>query len=134
MSAGQESATPRPYKRPMSRTWWLKNPRYTLFILRESSAVFMVVFVLIYLVQFVRLGSGETDYNAYLDLMDSPLWIAIHVVVLAFALLHSVTWINLMPKGLPEYVMGIKVPPLGLLIGGFTAWVVASVVVSLLLF
>ena len=134
MSTGQGPATPRRYKRPMSRTWWLKNPRYTLFILRESSAVFMVVFVLIYLVQFVKLGSGEASYNAYLDLMDTPLWIAIHVVVLAFALLHTVTWINLMPKGLPEYVMGVKVPALGLLIGGFTAWVVASVVVSLLLF
>lgn len=134
MSTRQESTTPRRYKRPMSRTWWLRNPRYTLFILREFSAVFMVVFVLIYLVQFVKLGSGEASYNAYLDLMDTPLWIAIHVVVLAFALLHSVTWINLIPKGLPEYVMGVKVPALGLLIGGVTAWVVASVVVALLLF
>lgn len=134
MSTGHESATPPRYKRPMSRTWWLKNPRYTLFILRESSAVFMVVFVLIYLVQFLRLGSSEASYNAYLDLMDSPLWIAIHVVVLAFAILHSVTWINLMPKGLPEYVMGIKVPPLGLVVGGFAAWVVASVAVAILLF
>ena len=134
MSTGQGPGTPRRYKRPMSRTWWLKNPRYTLFILRESSAVFMVVFVLTYLVQFLKLGSGEAAYNAYLDLMDSPLWIAIHLVVLAFALLHTVTWINLMPKGLPEYVMGIKVPPLGLLIGGFSAWVVASVVVAILLF
>ena len=134
MNTGQGPATPRRYKRPMSRTWWLKNPRYALFILRESSAVFMVVFVLIYLVQFVKLGSGEASYNAYLDLMDSPLWIAIHVVVLAFALLHTVTWINLMPKGLPEYVMGVKVPPLGLLIGGFAAWVLTSVAVTILLF
>ena len=134
MSTDEGPATPRRYKRPMSRTWWLQNPRYTLFILRESSAVFMVAFVLIYLVQFIKLGSGEASYNAYLDLMGSPLWIAIHIVVLAFALLHSVTWINLMPKGLPEYVMGVKVPALGLLIGGFTAWIVASVAVAFLLF
>lgn len=134
MNTDQEPATPRGYKRNMSRTWFLKNPRYTFFILRESSAVFMVVFVLIYLFQFIKLGSGEASYNTYLDLMDSPLWIAIHVLVLAFALLHTVTWINLMPKGLPEYVMGVKVPPLGLLIGGFTTWVVASVAVAILLF
>ncbi len=134
MTTGQEPTTPRRYKRPMPRTWWLRNPRYTLFILREASAIFMVVFVLIYLVQLLRLGSGQASYNAYLDLMNSPGWIAIHVVVLAFAILHTVTWINLMPKGLPEYIRGIKVPALGLLIGGFTAWVVASVVVALLLF
>ena len=134
MSIGQGPTAPRRYKRPMPRTWWLRNPRYILFILRETSAVFMVVFVLIYLVQLLKLGDGQTTYKAYLDLMDSPGWIAIHIVVLAFALLHTVTWINLMPKGLPEYVMGIKVPALGLLIGGFTAWVVASGVVALVLF
>ena len=134
MTTGQGPTAPRRYKRPMPRTWWLRNPRYTLFILRETSAVFMVVFALIYLVQFLKLGSGEASYNAYLDLMDSPGWIALHVVVLAFAILHTVTWINLMPKGLPEYVMGIKVPALGLLVGGFAAWAVISVLAALLLF
>jgi fumarate reductase subunit C len=133
MSMGQGPTTERRYKRPMSRIWWLRNPRYTLFILREATAVFMGVYVLIYLLQFLRLSEGQASYNAYLDLMDSPGWIAVHIVVLAFALLHTVTWINLMPKGLPEYVMGIKVPALGLLVGGFGAWVVASVVVALVL-
>ena len=121
------------YKRPMTRTWWLRNPRYTLFMLRELTAILILAFVVLYLAQLIRLGAGQASYNAFLDLMESPLWIALHVIFLLGAILHSVTWMLLVPRAMPEFVLGIRIPPGLVLAGGFAAWIAVSAAIIIAL-
>ena len=120
------------YKRPMTRTWWLRNRRYTLFMLRELTAILILAFVVLYLVQIARLGSGQASYDAFLQLMESPLWIALHVLFLLGALLHSATWVlMLVPRAMPEFVLGMRVPQVAIAAGGLAAWIVVSVIIIL---
>ena len=124
------STAGRAYKRPMTRTWWLRNPRYTLFMLRELTAILILAFVVLYLVQLARLGSGQASYDSFLELMESPLWIALHLIFLLAALLHSVTWVlMLVPRAMPEYVLGMRVPQVAIAAGGLVAWVAVSAVI-----
>jgi len=83
------------YYPKLPATWWLRNANYFRFMLRELSSVFIALFLVVFLVQLHRLPQGPGAYAAYLDTLRAPGWIIFHVVALAFALYHSVTWFNL---------------------------------------
>ena len=78
--------------------------------------------LLLLLVQQVR--EGERAFADYLDVLQNPLLIAFHIVALLFVLLHTVTWFQAMPKGLP-----LSFPPMQLIAGNYVVWAVASAVV-----
>ena len=109
-------------------TWWLRNANYFRFMLRELSSVFIAVFLVVFLVQLHRLPQGPGAYAAYLDTLRAPGWIIFHVVALAFALYHSVTWFNL--TGVVQVVrLGERQVPPWLVAGSsFALWAVVSVV------
>jgi len=115
----------------MSTTWWLRHPRYFAFMLRELSSVFIAIFLVVLLVQLYRLSRGPEAYAAFLETLRSPGWIIFHVVALAFALYHSVTWLNL--TGVVQVVrLGEhQVPPKLVAAGAFAAWGVVSLVILL---
>lgn len=115
------------YPKPPA-TWWLRNANYFLFMLRELSSVFIALFLVVFLVQLHRLPEGPGAYAAYLETLRAPGWIAFHVVALAFALYHSVTWFNL--SGVVQVVrLGERqVPPRLVAAASFALWVVVSIV------
>ena len=80
------------YYRKMPATWWLRKKSYFLFMLRELSSVFIALFLVVYLVQIYQLTKGPDAYIAFTQKLSSPGWILFHVVVLLFAVYHSVTW------------------------------------------
>ena len=80
------------YHRKMPATWWLRKKSYFLFMLRELSSVFIALFLVVYLVQIYQLTKGPDAYIAFTQKLSSPGWILFHVVVLLFAVYHSVTW------------------------------------------
>ena len=61
-------------------------------MLRELSSVFIALFLVVYLVQIYQLTKGPDAYVAFTQKLSSPGWILFHLVVLLFALYHSVTW------------------------------------------
>lgn len=120
----------RPYPRRVSNTWWLERWPYRIFMLRELSAVFAAVYVVLLLVLVAKVHGGAAAFADYLDVLQSPLLIAFHVVALLFALLHTVTWFQAMPKALPLR-RGEERVPAPLMIGvNYAAWLTATVVVA----
>ncbi len=117
------------YYPKLPTTWWLSRPAYVRFMLRELSSVFIAIFLVVFLVQIHQLGQGPEAYAAFLAKLRSPGWIVFHVVALAFALYHSVTWLNLM--GVVQVVrMGEhQVPPRLVVAAAFAAWVVVSLAI-----
>ena len=119
------------YHRRMPRNWWLQNPRYLLFVLRELSSVFIAVWVILLLVQIMQLGGGRRAYEGFVDgVLRSPVVIVFSLVTLGFALLHSVTWLQL--AGIVQVVrVGERQLPARYVAGwAFVVWLVASVVVG----
>jgi fumarate reductase subunit C len=116
------------YYPKLPATWWLRNANYVRFMLRELSSVFVALFLVVFLVELHRLAEGPGAYAAYLETLRAPGWIGFHVVALAFALYHSVTWFNL--TGVVQVVrLGERqVPPRVVTAASFALWAVVSVV------
>ncbi len=121
------------YYPKLPTTWWLRNPRYFAFMLREFSSVFVAAFLVVLLVQLWQLGNGPDAYGALLQKLRSPGWIIFHAVALAFALYHSVTWLNLTAVVQVVRVGEHQVPPWLVTAVSFVAWGVVSLVVVFLL-
>ncbi len=124
------SAPRRPglYYPTLPATWWLRRPSYVKFMLRELSAVFVAIFLVVLLVQVRRIGQGPEAYAAALETLRSPGWIVFHVVALGFAIFHSVTWFNLTGVVQVVRVGERQVPPRLVAGASFAAWGVVSLV------
>ena len=83
------------------RGWWLRRPQHLRYMLREGSALFLVVYALVLLVGLLRLGQGEVAFNAWRAALGHPLAVAWHLLALVLVLYHSITWFQVMPKTMP---------------------------------
>jgi len=119
----------KPYVRPISNTWWLEKPEYTLYMLRELTSVFVGGYAVVMLVGLKRLSEGQAAYEAFLSALTSPLAITFHVLALIFAVLHSATFFFAAPAALPLQIGEEKVSP-GIVAGAhYAAWAVVSLAV-----
>lgn len=119
------------YRRPMPRTWWLQNPRYLVSMLRELSSIFIALWVVLLLVQVAQLGGGGQAYQRFVDgVLRSPAGIIFALITLAFAVLHSVTWLQLAGVVQVITVGERRLPPRYVVAGAFAGWLLASVVVA----
>ena len=120
----------KPYVRPISAGWWLRRSPYLLFMLREISSVFVAAYVVLFLVMIQRVSQGQAAYEAFLEGLQSPLAILFHVVALAFALLHTITWFQLTPKAMAVWSGEERLHPALLIIPNYVAWFVLSGVIA----
>jgi fumarate reductase subunit C len=109
--------------------WWNRRWPYRIFLLRELSAVFIAIYMVVFLLLVSRVRSDDADF---LDVLKNPLMIALHVLVLAFALLHTVTWFQAVPKAMVLKRGDMRVPGTTMIAGVYGAWAVASIVVLII--
>jgi fumarate reductase subunit C len=122
-------AAPAPFPRRRSNRWYLETWPYRVFMLRELSAIFLAVYTVLLLVLVTRLHEGPGPFADYLDMLESAPLIAVHVVVLAFALLHTVTWFAAVPKGLPLRRGEEPVPPRLVIAANYVLLIAVTLVV-----
>ena len=119
----------RPYVREETWRWVLRHPRYLRYMAREFSCLFIGAWTFLLVVGLKRLAEGPQAWESFLAALGSPLSIAFHVVALAFAVYHSITWFNLTPKALPLQ-LGESFVPDRLVSGAhFVGWGVLSAAV-----
>lgn len=119
------------YRRPMARAWWLKNPRYTLYMLREISSVFIGVWIVLFLVQLAQLGSGQQAYQGFVDgFLRSPIVMILNLAIFIFAMVHSITWNQLTGVIQVVRIGDRELPPRYVAGGAFATWLVASLVIA----
>ena len=121
------------YHRPFPNTWWLKRRQYLLFMIRELTSVFVAGYSALLLVVIYKLSQGPEAFANVMAALASPGFIALQLVILVFALFHSITWLNLTPKILVVYMGEEKVSPL--LIAGvhYLAWIAISIAIAWIL-
>jgi fumarate reductase subunit C len=115
-----------PYVRPITSEWIFRHPRYVRYMLREFSCLFIGGWTLLMVWGLKQLATGPAAWAAFLELLKSPGSMVFHVLTLAFATYHSVTWFNLTPKALPVQ-LGEEFAPDWVIAGAhFAAWAVVS--------
>ena len=118
--------TRRPYARPITSEWIFRHPRYLRYMVREFSCLFIGGWTLLMVWGLKALSEGPAAWAAFLELLKTPASIAFHLLTLAFAAYHSVTWFNLTPKALPVQLGGEFVPDLVISGVHFAAWAAVS--------
>jgi len=88
----------KPFIQHQRPDWWLRNPAYRRYMLREATALPLLLYTLLLLSGLYRFTQGEAAFLTWLTLLRSPWLIALHALALAAALLHAATWISLVPK------------------------------------
>jgi fumarate reductase subunit C len=121
---------PRWYRRRMSVWWWLKDRAYVKFVLRELTSVFVAFFAFLYLWQLRAVTEGPDAYAQFLARLQTPFFLTVDIVALAFVLFHTITWFNLTPTAMVVRVRGKRVP--GRIVAGshYVVWVVVSAIVA----
>lgn len=120
----------RPYVRPMPFAWWARSRPYTLFVIRELTSVFIAAYLAVLLIFLNRLAAGREVYEAYLRTLAAPSLMVFHLVALAAAIYHSITWFKLAPMAVPLRVQGKRVPEASILVVNYTLWAVVSLVIA----
>ena len=118
---------PRPYIRKMPKFWWLGQRRYTIYMVRELTCLFIGAYVVVVLVGLLRISQGPAAYGAYLYALQGPLAVAFHLLALVFALFHTVTWFSVTPKAMPLRLGGKTVPGTAIIMAHYFVWVVVSI-------
>ena len=129
----ESAARPAGYPWRMPAVWWLKNPRYTLYMLRELSAVFAALWVVLFLAQLPKLVEGPAGRAQWLSEVTSPGWLIFSFISLLFVLYHA--WTSANATGTLIYLrLGKTATPAAALNGGFiAAWAVATIVLLVIL-
>jgi fumarate reductase subunit C len=116
----------RPFERPITSEWIFRHPRYVRYMAREFSCLFIGGWTLLMVWGLKALSEGPAAWAAFLELLGSPASILFHLLTLAFAAYHSVTWFNLTPKAMPLQ-LGEEFTPDWVISGAhFAAWAVVS--------
>jgi fumarate reductase subunit C len=131
---GAAPARYRPVDRPgLPTAWWRVNRRYTLYMLRELSSVFVAVWSVRLLVQLDQLRRGGVAYEAAVAAQRRPAAMAFQVITFLFAMLHSVTFLIAAGKGPTVRLGGRRLPERAIAGGAFAGWAAASLTVLLIL-
>lgn len=118
------------YQRPVRFTWWLGNRAYTLFVVRELTSLFIAAYAALLLLLVRSLSQGRDAYAAYLQFVNAPGMVIFHIIALAAALFHTVTWFNLAPKGMALRVGGRALPDKIIVAANYIAWLVVSAIIA----
>ncbi len=124
---------PKWHRAPVSVWWWLRKRSYALFVLREITSVFVAYFAGVTLLQVRALRAGPEAHARFVEWLRAPGVLALHAVVLAFVLLHAITWFHLAPKAMALRVFGKKIPDAAIVAGNYAGFLLASMLMAFFL-
>lgn len=109
-------------KRPMSPVWYVQRMGYIAFMLRELTSLFNALYMVFLLILLYAISQGRETYAAFLAFLEAPGMIVLHVVALAFSLLHTITWFNATGKAIAIRRGEERLPDAALAVPNYLAW------------
>lgn len=100
-----KSTARRPYVRPMAG-WWRRDPFFMRYMVREATALAVLVYAVVLTLGVVRLAQGEAAWNGWLDALRSPASLLLHAVLFVAMIIHAKSWFEIMPKTMPMIFIG----------------------------
>lgn len=105
------------YRPTLTRTWWLKNNAFKVYMVRELTALPLLFFLLCLVMGLYSLSQGAEQWYAWLGVMQNPLVLLINALAFVASLFHAWTFFQLFPRVMPLRLGG-KPLPAGALIAG----------------
>ncbi|WP_426415027.1 fumarate reductase subunit C [Aestuariirhabdus sp. LZHN29] len=101
----------RPYRRKQLSGWWLDNPYYFYYMLREGTALVVAGYAIMLAVGVLRLSQGPLAWHDWVASVTSPLTMPLHLLMLAALFYHALTWFRLAPRIVVIRLGGKPLPP-----------------------
>ncbi|MDP1697856.1 MAG: hypothetical protein Q8L45_08755 [Xanthomonadaceae bacterium] len=120
------------YSPKLPTNWWLKQPNYLRYMLRELTCIPIGAFAVLLIFALLRLGQGPEAWQTFRAALATPLAIAWQLIALAFAIYHSITWFALAPRTMPLQIGARRVPAWWIAAAHYLLWVALSALVLLL--
>jgi len=116
-----------PYVRPM-QGWWRRDPFFVRYMAREATALAVLAYAIVLMVGVLRLAQGESAWNRWLDALQTPWSMALHLVLLVAFAVHAKSWFDIMPKTMPMmFAGGRRVAASTITRTGYAATIAASI-------
>jgi fumarate reductase subunit C len=90
-----------PYPARRRAGWWLRNPRYLMFQLREIGGVVSALYGLVLLNLLMQSSAGPSGYESFLTTLRTPPVLYLNLVGFALVVWHAVSWFMLIGKVQP---------------------------------
>lgn len=117
------------YVKVQPANWYRESQFYTLYMLRELTAVPVAFEALNLFWGLASLAGDLSAWQAWVNWQSNALMLVFHALVIVAALYNSATWFAAMPKAM-RIQRGEKFVPDGALIGG--SWVTLVVILLVL--
>lgn len=118
------------YHRSHKWAWFMERPGYVRFMVRELTSFFVAGYLVLLLVTLGKLGGGEAAFAEWLASVSGPGWMTAHLVALAAAVWHAVTWFGAVPQAMPIYLGEDRVPaPIAAVLMGYGPWLTVTAVI-----
>ena len=121
---------PRPYRPRVSTYWWLFQPSYLKFILRELSCIPVAFAAVLTLLQLRALGQGPQAYAEFQQWLKTPLLLVLNAAVFPALIFHAIMWFNAAPRALAVRIRGKRVPETLIAASHYAVWLVLSGLVA----
>jgi fumarate reductase subunit C len=119
---------------PQAASGWYAQPRMLRYLLFDATGILYLIAGFGVLRALWALGSGEEAWQAFLDRLHSPLYLAFHALALVCVVFVAVRFFRLFPKAQPAHIGPAKPPPQPVILAGlYAAWIGVTLVVSLIL-
>jgi fumarate reductase subunit C len=119
----------RAYRKPMSTSWWTGKRNYFMYVVREFTSLPLALWLLWFLYEVQRAQRGPSGYYP----PSSIPFVVFSVIVLVFALYHSITFLSLAGSILHFRLLDRPVPSRIVVLAQFGIWAVASAVIAAVL-
>ncbi len=98
------------YRREIKRTWWTEIPFYIMYMIREGTAIFMLLYTMHLMVGLNALSQGREVFVTWSHAQNTPFLIGFAFICFVMALYHTATWFFATPKVMPIQIKDKKVP------------------------
>lgn len=117
----------------MPASWW-SHPRIRTYLAFDATGILYLLLGLVALRVVWALGAGPEVWDATMESLKSPLYLAFHVLGLASVIFVGVRFFRFFPKAQPPRIGPAKPPPQPVILAGlYVAWIAVTLLFAAIL-
>jgi fumarate reductase subunit C len=117
----------------MPRDWWMKREGYRLYMLREATSIFVLLFSIELYSALFALVKGPENWARWIEAVQAPPLVFVNLLMFVAITWHMITWFKLTPQTMPLKVKGKAVAGKTIVIAHYVAMAVISICILIIL-
>jgi fumarate reductase subunit C len=126
----RENVKTKEYIRPMPVTWFLRNRYLISYAIRELTSVFVAGYAIFLMVVLAYQNQGRQAFGVFFrTVLESPVSLILHLIVLGFVVFHSLTSFNGMGRVMVIRRGEERISPTLIAEANYALWIIVSALI-----